>query len=182
MTERVPAEFARSVAGRLVAMLSPACSRIEIAGSLRRGRADVKDIEIVCVPSVSDERDLFGELTGTDALRPRVDALVRSGVLSWRVNASNESGRRFYALRVEDMINLDLFAVLAPAQWGAIFAIRTGPAEYSQAAVTRCRSRGLRCVDGHLERVSNGSVVPTPEEVDFFRACGVPFVPPERRT
>ncbi len=183
MTDRIPAEFARSVAERLVAMLSPACSRIEIAGSLRRGRAEVKDIEIVCVPLVgAEDRDLFGEPSGTDRLRPRVDELVRAGTLSWRVNASAEPGRRFYALRIEDMISLDLFAVLPPAQWGAIFAIRTGPAEYSQAAVTRCKSRGLRCVDGHLERVSDGSFVRTPEERDFFRECGVPFVPPEKRT
>ena len=47
------------IAESLVEKLRPACERIEIAGSLRREKAMVGDIEIVAVPRL--ERDLLGE-------------------------------------------------------------------------------------------------------------------------
>ena len=37
------------IAEKLKAELAPFCSRIEIAGSIRRKKPEVKDIEIVCV-------------------------------------------------------------------------------------------------------------------------------------
>jgi DNA polymerase/3'-5' exonuclease PolX len=40
---------------------------------------------------------------------------------------------------------------------------------------------GLRHVDGHVERVATGEVVPTPTEEDFFRLAGLPFLPPAKR-
>ena len=49
---RVPLARAQVVAAEVVALLAPACERIEIAGSVRREKTDVGDIEIVCTPSV----------------------------------------------------------------------------------------------------------------------------------
>lgn len=52
--------------------LRPHCSRIEIAGSIRRGKAWVNDIEIVAIPKqvpVAAAEDLFGgeeRSTGTE--------------------------------------------------------------------------------------------------------------------
>ena len=41
---------AREIADRIVVLLKPYCARVEIAGSIRRRKADVHDIEIVCLP------------------------------------------------------------------------------------------------------------------------------------
>lgn len=173
-------DVARAQAEQLVAKLSPACTRIEIAGSIRRESSWVKDVELVCVPRL--ERDLFGLPAAHDELRPLVDRLVRDGDLVWRQKASAAPGRRFYPLVAGELgIPVDLFAVLPPAQWGAIFAIRTGPAAFSQHLVTVCQSRGLRCREGRLEHEATGSPVPTPEEGDFFRACGVHYIEPAQR-
>ncbi len=176
---RHPLATARSVADLLVEVLRPACSRIEIAGSIRRRLSSVKDIEIVAAPHV--QRDLFGAATLVDELRPVVDELVAAGRLAWRTNASTTLGRRFYPLlAVKSGIPVDLFAVLPPAQWGAIFAIRTGPHDFSRQLVTSCQHRALRCVDGRLVR-ENGETVETPEERDFLRQCGVEWLEPEMR-
>jgi DNA polymerase/3'-5' exonuclease PolX len=40
---------ARRIAEELVKILRPACSRVEIAGSIRREKSEVKDIELVAV-------------------------------------------------------------------------------------------------------------------------------------
>ena len=41
---------AYKIAQQLVHVLKPHCARIEIAGSIRRMKAQVGDIEIVCIP------------------------------------------------------------------------------------------------------------------------------------
>ena len=167
--------------------LGHAVERIEIAGSLRRGLVEVKDVELVAVPRIGV--DLFG---GRDdgacqlALAIEHEVLVEhrlrwrhethpSGPPSWKV------GRRaWHLVDTTTKIRIDLFAVRPPAQWGAIFAIRTGPAEYSQELVTRCRDRGLRCEEGRLVD-AHGQTVPTPTERDFIVACGLPYREPHER-
>lgn len=178
MSAKHPPKRARVVAEAIVGMLGPACERIAIAGSIRRGAPEVKDIEIVAVPKLSV--DLLGETQVDDdtALDVILYELESAGRLERR--DPPRWGRRFKAARaVKSGIPVDLFLVLPPAQWGAIMAIRTGPALYSAKLVTACQYRGYRCIDGRL--VGPRGDVPTPEEKDFFAACGVPFVAPEER-
>ena len=56
-------ESATQTANRVVELLAPHCERIHIAGSIRRKKETVKDIEVVCQPIkvfVKDKTDLFG--------------------------------------------------------------------------------------------------------------------------
>lgn len=61
--ERRPLEIARRVATRFGQELAPFCDRIEIAGSIRRAKPDIADIEMVCIPKTRQEEgpppDLF---------------------------------------------------------------------------------------------------------------------------
>lgn len=71
--EKVELAAARRMADRLLALLAPACERIAIAGSIRRGVPLVGDIEIVAMPRVTTEPagDLWGEATtSVDHLAP----------------------------------------------------------------------------------------------------------------
>lgn len=169
---------AAQVAEDVVAELAPSCEQIEIAGSIRRRVDWVKDIEIVAIPKV--RVDLFGEpMDEPSALDLEVERLIVAKRLEPR--EPRRMGRRYKSLRVvRSQLPLDLFIVQPPAQWGAIFAIRTGPAEYSQHLVTACQKRGLRCTQGHLETLA-GRTVETPTEHGFIVACGLEPVPPERR-
>lgn len=182
--ERVPFGRASAIAELLVERLRHACERIEIAGSIRRRKPEVKDIELVAIPKTG--RDLFGEVlvdepTELDVL---VQRLILCGHLAPRLNSAGiqcmgSKMKRLTAVR--SGIAVDLFAVLPPAQWGAIFAIRTGPAEYSERLVTLCQRRGLYCREGRLVDTA-GREHATPEERDFIEACGVPYIEPwERR-
>ncbi|RYD50171.1 MAG: hypothetical protein EOP83_24365, partial [Verrucomicrobiaceae bacterium] len=54
---RFPREAALVVAGELVHLLGPVCERIAIAGSLRRDKPEVGDVEILFVPRI-EERPL----------------------------------------------------------------------------------------------------------------------------
>jgi DNA polymerase/3'-5' exonuclease PolX len=163
------------IAERLIAQLAPACERIEVAGSIRRERDEVHDIELVAVPRVEVEVDLFGDST---ARRSLLDpALVGLGRF-------DKNGERYKQIYLPDGIYHDLFLVLPPAQWGVILTIRTGPADFSHWLVTPKRQGGampahLRVHDGALWQ--GNEIVPTPEEKDFFAALGLPYVEPRER-
>jgi DNA polymerase/3'-5' exonuclease PolX len=179
-----PLAEARAAAEELVALFKTTdIVKIEIAGSIRRGKPEVKDIEIVVEPYVPT--DLFG--VADPLAQTKFDALIAREVAAKRIlrrfneqGGAQAYGPKFKALSYKG-IPLDLFVVRHPAQWGAVFAIRTGPGDFSKYLVTACRSMGLKCEEGRLVRISDGSVFNTPTEEDFFRACGVPWCPPEQR-
>lgn len=63
-TTRMPAREAERVANRFLALITGSCEQAVMAGSLRRMRPDVGDIEIVAVPQVVDRPvGLFAEHT-----------------------------------------------------------------------------------------------------------------------
>ena len=135
---RVPLALARAVAEEARARLAPACDRLEIAGSIRRARPDVGDVELVAVPRVTPGRpDLFGTPMGaTDELHALATALLAQGFLAHRPDrngrwAFGEKLKRVVFRGAAGELPLDLFAVTPPAQWGVIFTIRTGPGAFS---------------------------------------------------
>lgn len=185
--ERVPLQYAAKVAGRLVELLAESCKRIEIAGSVRRRKETVKDVELVVVPKVVVMRDLFGTLAQRiSLLDAALDSLVHEGVLDVPSGVKNggERMKKFDVVKGPHVLRLDLFIVLPPAQWGSVLAIRTGPMEFSKWLVTEKRwggamPAGMVQVDGALYR--GGQVVETPEERDYFEALGVPWMEPWER-
>lgn len=186
---RIPLAEAEVLAAEVLELVQPWTERAEIAGSIRRRQADVGDIEIVCVPKIGVlQGALFGWGEGevTNLLHERVtDWLVTDTPLTERrdKNGRVALGDRYLRLCWRGF-GFDLFCVLPPAQWGAIFTIRTGPAAYSHRLVTSTRQEGLmppwlKQKDGALWH--GDELVPTPEEADFFRALNLEFVPPEER-
>lgn len=154
--------------------LEPITKRAVIAGSLRRGKPEVRDIEIVAAP-----RSVAVDLLGTPG--PDIDSL-RQVARRWGNLTKNGDRyiRAFDAFGVLGMA-VDLFLVHPPAEWGTILAIRTGPAWLAQHAVTRMHGYGRRCSGGRILEVHTGKVYPTPDEESFFAAAGLPCLPPERR-
>jgi len=177
---------AKAIADYVVDVVSPFCDRVKIAGSVRRGKAEVKDIEIVAIPRPCV--DLFGAPTsGETELDGMLRFLVEQGEMSLLKN-----GPRYKqaVLTPEGYpggkagINLDLFLVLPPAQWGVILAIRTGPADFSHWMVTpRCKGGGLpseyQVRDGGV--YLDGSLIEMPGEADLFKLLGMDWVEPGER-
>lgn len=168
---------AKALADVILLNLRPECQRIEIAGSLRRLKPVVGDIEILAVPDTTP--DLFGvaqfDSSGVDALLRRMAADRGWSIL--------KNGPRFKQVDLGP-ITLDLFLCSAP-EWGSQFIIRTGPADYSHWLVTHRREGGampgyLRQKDGRLW-TSDGQALNTPEEADYYTALGLPWIEPEKR-
>lgn len=171
-------------------LLAPACERIEIAGSVRRGKAEPKDIELLAIPKMLPQvsEDMFGAVvsqTVISALDGALMSLVENG--PWEFDqVLRRNGSKYKRLSRFDNgrdVCCDLFIVTAET-WGAQFAIRTGPADFSHMLVTRALRMGMKQEDGRLWRIhrdNTKTVIETPEERDYFAALGLPWLEPEQR-
>jgi DNA polymerase/3'-5' exonuclease PolX len=166
---------AQTIADGAFAMLSPWCDRIEIAGSIRRKRPEVKDIELVCIPHQDEVPEgLFGT-------RPaRSDGFVAAVRRLGYVSKGRPSTGKYCAITMPT-IKLDLF-MAHPDNWGFILAIRTGSAAFSHKVLGRgWRRAGCHAEDGMIYRNRDDLPILMREEEDLFKLIQVPWVPPERR-
>lgn len=154
--------------------LGPACGRIVAAGSIRRKRLTVGDIEVVCEPRPALVGDLFGGEAAVE--QPLAEYLPGLGRVV-------KAGPRYAQVELAGGPMLDLF-MTTTERWGVILAIRTGSADFSRWLVTERRKggalrRGLSVRDGRLWGPCGA--VETVSETAFFEAIGVPWIPPELR-
>lgn len=170
----LPFEEAFRLARIAVDELRPHVVRIKAAGSLRRRRPRVGDIEFVVEPPLF-QVDLFG--TMAPVVEPIRAALLQLG--TW-VKGGDRMMQITDALGCRGL-KCEVYLVWPPAQWGSILAIRTGPWELGRHAVTVMKKHGYQHDEGHAVEVATGLTVPTPEEEDFFRLAGLPCVPPAQR-
>lgn len=171
-------EIASNIANAIVQAIGPACHRSHVAGSVRRLKPDVKDIEIVAI--VNDYDMLYARLSGFGRfIKPGVP-----DVIDW----PPKRGAKYIRMLLNEDVKLDLF-VASHENFGALFAMRTGsgigpnglpgfiPGLFS---AWKKKSGGGRMVNC-MPTTPDGVSTPVPEEEDFFRLCGVEWIPPENR-
>ncbi len=179
---RFPLAQAEEVGQELVDLLLPACEKIEIAGSIRRRRPDVGDVELLCISRVGDTVAL-----GTNVhLLAEIEDLIHRNVLQKRLN---KAGRPNYGdwnrlmIHVASGIPVDIFRT-TEANWGMAMVVRTGPAEWNVRMMTRFRKMGMQ---GHAgsqrgSGVTQGGVdVACRTEQDVFRLLEWRYREPEDR-
>lgn len=126
---------ALKIAYRLQSKLMESCEITHIAGSCRRLKTEVKDIEICCLPKIEvsfyteNATELFPQVVGPVS-RPCKEFTAAVLQLGKPLNGS-PSGRYMKILLAEG-INLDLF-IPQDFDYYRQLAIRTGPADYSYA-------------------------------------------------
>ncbi len=176
-----PLAEAERVAAALVADLEPYCARIATAGSVRRRKVQVGDIELVAIPRY-EPAGLFGDR----AANRLWEHLHTSD--AYRFTKGDHPDGRYYQLALATYPGLQVDLFLAQEDnWGLTLLVRTGSAAFSTAMLARWkRVQGIGreqpgSVDGRLV-TRDGRVVPTPEEETVFALLGMRPVPPERRT
>jgi DNA polymerase/3'-5' exonuclease PolX len=197
---------AETLAADLRTQIGPGCVRIEVAGSIRRGKAEVGDIDLVCIPSTGSYavQDMFGETVRTVPVNHLNDALTRLYAAGcWNLDQANPcNGERMKRLvHVETGLTCDL-TITDARRWGYWMAVRTGPGAFSKALVSRALIRRAFFKDGlfhnHLPIYveKNGKretqscpsgdrclrIIDTPEERDVFAALGLAYIEPGDRT
>lgn len=176
---RIPLSTAKSVAERFIRFIEPACSKISIAGSVRRESEYCGDVEVCAI--AKDEFSL--------------GKLIPEGFKGLVVNGSRLKRFKY----PESGIQIELY-ITTESDWGRILAIRTGSSAYSHGLAMQWNRRGYcGTVDGlRLKRecdhkgntwrikpeYKNCPTLPPPfhSEEDFFAFIGVEFIPPQQRS
>lgn len=171
------------------------CERIAFAGSLRRRKAEVGDLELLYIPKPipkSDPMDLFGggAPVMVDGTSPLIDELLVAGTIVKRLKNDGTAmwgERNRFAVHVASGLPIDFFAA-TPGNWANYMVCRTGPdtsnTDICNAAIARnlhwCPynegfRRGGTKWDDALERY------PMKSERDVFEFVGLKYLPPWER-
>jgi DNA polymerase/3'-5' exonuclease PolX len=171
---------ARQIAQSVLNAARPACLRAEVAGSVRREKSNVKDIELVII--VNDYDDLYVRLaTCGRFIKPGVPDII-----DW----PPKTGAKYIRMLLNEGVKLDIF-VANSDNWGALFCMRTGSgvgpdgSPFSGFIPTLFRrwkkvSKGGRMVNC-MPTMPDGLQLSVPEERDFFELLGVEWVEPKDR-
>ena len=160
---RVLLPAARAVA-RLVAEALRAhggVERLEIAGSLRRMRESVKDVDIL--------------VTSTEPARV-IDTLVR---LPSVIEVTGRGDTKA-SVRHQDGLAIDL-RVVEPAAFGAALQYFTGSRAHNVRLRQLAIERGLKLSEYGVFDETTGARVAGATEEDVYAALGLPWIPPELR-
>ena len=176
-------DVALPIAEGWVKRLEPHCERVTIAGSLRRRKSNVKDLEILCIPRTvdSNQESLFGASTVTSHRDPGFirlfTQLPHQDVMIEKGDPTQAKYIRLFL--IPEKISLDLF-IATQKNWGYLLAVRTGPAEYSHRVLANKWVRqGYHGEAGYLTR--GGQPVEIREEEDLFDLLKMQYVEPENR-
>lgn len=169
--------------------------RWEVAGSVRRQKPDIGDIEHVVIPQFDHSPpDMFGMRIPISRLRIRVGQLMDQRTIKKHIYPDGRTrfGEKYMGFSFSG-VQHELWCA-TPDNFGAIFAMRTGPAEFSRMLVSQMPRHGFKQWNGSLCRVEyvtgNGycgtnqkcTPVPCPDELTFFKAAGFDrVIPPEER-
>jgi DNA polymerase/3'-5' exonuclease PolX len=183
--QRWAAAIARKVGEELVAELTPRCQQVRIAGSLRRGKPDVGDIEILYVPrsgQVHKPGELFAQPGSlADEL---TDRWVDAGVLIKRPNSNGSTtwgGLNKLAIHAASHMPVDLFATTTE-RWFVSLVVRTGSAETNIRLAGNALRRGWKLhAYGAIERADTGEQFFPTSEREVFELCGVQYLEPSAR-
>lgn len=148
----MPLAQAEAMAEQLRDNLSQYCERIVIAGSIRRQKPTIGDIELVCIPKGQVEQGgLFDApiAQGLSQLDQALSSLVDQKVLL-KGDRQGPKYKKFHNNTIDPsrQIQLDVY-ITTPEEWPVALAIRTGSSSYSQQLVvpkgqkTREKRHGL---------------------------------------
>jgi DNA polymerase (family X) len=160
---RVLLSTAMAAADEVVAALSrvPGCRRCTHAGSLRRMRETIGDIDILAAATDSG---------------PLMDAFTRLPMVA-EVLAK---GPTKSSIRTAADLQVDL-RVVPPSAWGAALQYFTGSKAHNVRTREIAVRAGLKLSEYGLFRVDDGSLVVSETEEEVYGRLGLPWIPPPLR-
>jgi len=165
---KIPLDVGKKWAGRIRREILPFCERVDVAGSIRRGRPIVHDIDLVAIP-----RDM---------------TRLKERCLRKAVPLSNGNQNFRFELSIGLQVEIyfawpkqgELFAE-TPSNFGSLWLCRTGSREHNIHLVEHAKTLGLRWRPYVGVFDAENKLIASETERDIFSALGLDFIPPERR-
>lgn len=162
-SERIPVGVALPVARLIVDELQkePAVQRVAYAGSVRRGRETIGDIDVIA----SSEQPA---------------KVIEAFVHMPGVQEVLAQGQEKASIVLAQGVQVDLL-VIGDHQFAAALHHFTGSKEHNIAMRELARGRGFRISEHGILDEAAGTMLPVETEADVFGALDLPFIPPELR-
>jgi DNA polymerase (family 10) len=177
-THELSLKLADSIAAELCRSLSGGCDKIAVAGSVRRRRPAVHDIDIVAIPKYGEglPQTLFGDRERISFLDVELTSLESRGMLR-----TLERGPKAIRLEVApEEVPVDLY-IASPQTWATLLLIRTGSREHNIRLCSLARDLGMQLKADGSGLFRGGAIVARDSEESIFEALGLRYVPPEYR-
>jgi DNA polymerase (family 10) len=155
----VAMELAEELTGLMAAV--PGCQRVSYAGSLRRMRDTIGDVDILAISGQPQE--LMRAFTG---LR-HVERVVASGETKTTI-------------RTAAGLQVDL-RVVPPASWGAALQYFTGSRAHNIRTREIAVHKKLKLSEYGLFDVETGAIIASQTEEEVYERLGLPWIPPTLR-
>ncbi len=154
-------ERVKQTAELVVKRLAPYCKKIEMAGSVRRGRRWVHDADIILIPR--DSWNLYQEILALNRpFKPKPD-----GPKIKRISVGG--------------IPIDLY-IADERNWATLLLIRTGSVASNKKLCARAQELGWTLhADGSGLFDKEGKRIAGDTEISIFNALGLEYQPPNKR-
>lgn len=179
------------LAKKVCAALQPLCERVCIAGSIRRLKPEVNDVDIVAMPKSVDHLSPLGfptHFTEPWVWSQLIPQTLTKGELKLKSLEAGQELLRFSFRNSE--LQVDIYRA-RPETWGVILLVRTGSREHNVKLCTLARSKGLMlsASQGVIEVKETGlrptigepCIIASRTEEEIFNALGLAFVEPKDR-
>jgi len=159
---------AETAAEKMIAYLGafPGLDVIEPAGSLRRGRETVGDLDILVTGPACAEDNVDAAVQYTAAYPPIADLIAK--------------GQNKVSFRLRNGLQVDV-RLLPEASYGAALQYFSGSKMHNVTLRQRALKRGYTLNEYALARMDDGSVVAGRTEEEIYTALGMDWIPPEMR-
>ena len=149
---------AKLIAEEAKAKLLPYCERIEIAGSIRRKKPFVHDIDMVCIPS--NQGQFIRQLQEMGKIEMGGQKLIRCSLSE---------------------ISLDIY-IATSETWATLLLIRTGSARHNIMLCSRAKRLGMKLhADGTGITKYGENLATIQSEQDIYSTLSMKFEEPEQR-
>ena len=169
ITGRFPLDVADEVARKMIAMLEglPGVDKVTPAGSLRRGRETVGDLDLL----------ITGKCCSNEKQREKVidEILKFPGILDVLAKGENK-----VSFKLRSGLQVDV-RLLPPDSFGAALQYFTGSKSHSVSLRQRALRLGYTLSEYGLARIDDERSVAGKTEEEIYKKLGLEFIPPELR-
>ena len=155
---------AQSLACQFKAVVEPQCERLEVAGSIRRQKSKVHDIDFVVVAK-------------SDAEWQKISDKLKH--LKAKPNCSGNSVIKAFVPCSNGLFQVDFYRA-KPSTFGIHLLVRTGSAEHNMWLASYAISKGMR-IRYSEGLIKEGSVIAGETEKGVFEALSLPYPLPSER-
>jgi len=181
---KYPRAAALAVAKELCDALKMHTERLIVAGSLRRRKLEVGDVEILYIPQFRTVKDGLFDTKQIDLANHELENLIACSVIRARKNINGSTmwgAKNKLAVHVASGIPVDFFAATAE-NWFNYLVCRTGGAENNMAIASAAQAKGWKWNPyGPGFTRNDGCTEVATSEPDVFRMTGLPYQEPWER-